>query len=116
MKTPTNRAKFMDELRANIDDVILTGYSHRYWLQKRSIGEIDGEKCWISYSEEEAPQCIEFESFENQRVRLEFCENGDGIEIYHNSKYHSFQSFDLYKNKISFTATIAIWIERLIRA
>lgn len=115
MKTPTNRVAFMNELRNNLQDVIIASY-HRSWLSKRYLGEFNGKPEYIEYDEDCAPQLIEIDQYgiKDKRIRIELCANDDCLNIYVNNEWKQYIEFDAYKNKSSFTAAVAVRIERIV--
>ena len=114
MKVPTDRAKFMDDLRSNLEDVFPALFQRSY-LVKRNISDIIGREAYVEYTEEHAPQLLEVQRYGgSKKVKIEFCECADYLAIYVDGKYHNSLSFDACKNKTTFTATVAVWIERII--
>lgn len=110
MKIPTNRAKFMDELRTNLEDATCDLYE-RSWMCKRNISDIVGREAFVEYTEEEAPQLIT-NRYGEKKIRIEFTQHGEGLEFYVDGKYKANLEFEYYKNKTAFTVAVAIYIER----
>lgn len=116
MKVPTNRSKFMDELRTNLEDVIPAAFQRSY-LVKRNISKLVGREAYIEYTEENAPQHLEIREYGNNKnkVCIEFCKDDDCLIIYVDGEYRTSYEFNTYKNKTSYTAAIAIAVARIIR-
>jgi len=108
MKNPANRSAFMDELRKTLEDVLPAAYFSRSWLSRRHI-KFNGQDFYIDYTEEDAPQLIDFEPYcSDKKVRIEFSVYDDRLYFYVNGEFRQTLSFDLYKNKTSYAAKVAI--------
>lgn len=112
MKAPTNRSAYMDELKAIIEDV-LTGSVQRSWLARHNIGTVNGRECYIGYTEEDAPQLIDFQHYgSSKNVRIGYCKDNDGLTIYVDGEYMQTLQFELYKNKTAYAAAVTVWVDR----
>lgn len=125
MRTPSDRTKFMDELKANLEDVIFEGTFARARLAKRDISKEMGREYYINYTEENAPQIIIYDhinyTFDGDghmnatktNVRIEFVDNGEDLAFYRNNKYINSIHFSDYRNKTTYTAAVAFMVGKL---
>ena len=112
MKAPTNRSAYMDELRTIFEDVLL-GRTQRSWIAKKNISKLMGREYYIEYTEEHAPQQIEFQHYgSRKKVVIEYYEGDDGLRISVDGEFMQTINFDLYKNKTAYTTAVAIWVDR----
>lgn len=108
----------MDELKTNLDDIIAGATFARGYLSTRNLTKEVGTECVIHYTEENAPQIILCDAFsigkdhklEKTNIRIEFCENEEDLAIYVDNKFLRSFPFDLYKNKTTYTAAVAMTV------
>lgn len=111
MKTPTNRSAYMDELRSILEDVLTFGHAERSWFSRKYIASINGRDMYIDYTEEDAPQLIEFKHYaRNTVIRVEYNKDALGLAIYVDGEYMLTLEFEQYKNKTSYAAAVAVWV------
>lgn len=112
MKAPTNRSAYMDELRTILEDV-LTGSAQRSWISRKNISNIIGREAYVEYTEEHAPQLIDFQHYgSDKKVCIDYSECHDGLKISVNGEYMQTLQFELYKNKTAYAAAVAVWVDR----
>jgi hypothetical protein len=112
MKAPTNRAAYMDELSAILADALLGDVSRSY-LARRNVSKLAGRECYIDYTEADAPQLIDFQHYgSSKKIRIECGKGCDGLMIYVDGEHRVTLQFDLYKNKITYAAAVAVWVDR----
>ena len=112
MRAPTNRSAFMDELRTILEDVAC-GHCQRSWMSRRYIGNINGIDQYVDFTEETAPQLIDFQHYgSSKKVCIEYGANSDGLSIRVDGEYMQSLRFELYKNKTTYAAAVAVWVDR----
>lgn len=110
MKAPTNRSAYMDELRTILEDV-LCGRVERSWMSRKFIASINGRDVYIDYTEEDAPQLIDFQHYgSSTKVCVEYRQDALGLTIYLDGEYMQTLEFEQYKNKTSYAAAVAVWV------